>query len=590
MTRRSFTPVSLAITSLAVVIALGACTSDRDGFVKTSDLVPPPQEVDAGDCPLQCSLDGRSVLRSCDGVVVETCTSTLACGAARCQEPCAAAAADSSSNGCEFYVQNVAEHDTGCLAAFLVNTSAQPVEVTLAKEGKNLDLSKAIWRAIPGESTLIEHAGPIPPGESVVVFVAGPKEGSTSIFTRERIDCPEGVVPATEAAMLSTTGIGTSVQLTASAPVSAVAIYPFGGAASTLPAATLLMPVASWAKEQMLIDGWETSAAGVPTTQIVATEDGTEITVLPTNSVQDGANTRGGPAQLPLTFSLDKGQHLQLAQRERLSGSFVSSNKPISTFGGHSCAFIPDQRNYACDMLWQQIPSLEQWGHEYVGVGYRPRSKSPHERMPYRIVAAKDGTRLDYDPFIPPGAPTEMNAGDDVTFPVGVDEAFVVRSQDANHPIYMAAYMSAGLGGYYGTPSMGGSGDPDFVNVVPAGQWQSSYSFFADTTYQETALVVIRSKHRDKFEEVSLECAGILEGWSPIGTRGVYEYVRVDLQRDGGPGQSFGDKVCQTGLHRMKSDGPFTATIWGWAGFASYAYPGGMALRKLVDTPFVPVQ
>ena len=44
-------------------------------------------------------------------------------------------------------------------------------------------------------------------------------------------------------------------------------------------------------------------------------------------------------------------------------------------------------------------------------------------------------------------------------------------------------------------------------------------------------------------------------------TRGEYELVRVDLQRNGGPGQAFGDKVCQTGLHRMKSEGPFTAMI-----------------------------
>ena len=76
----------------------------------------------------------------------------------------------------------------------------------------------------------------------------------------------------------------------------------------------------------------------------------------------------------------------------------------------------------------------------------------------------------------------------------------------------------------------------------------------------------------------------------PVGTRGEYEFVRVDLQRNGGPGQTFGDKVCQTGLHRMKSEGPFTATLWGWAFTASYAYPGGMALRKLVDTPLTPVQ
>ena len=144
--------------------------------------------------------------------------------------------------------------------------------------------------------------------------------------------------------------------------------------------------------------------------------------------------------------------------------------------------------------------------------------------------------------------------------------------------------------GRHGTPPLANRGDPEFVNVVPAGQWQAAYSFYADPTYEDASLVIIRGKQRGAFADVTLECAGTLEGWTPIGTRGDYELVRVDLQRNGGPGQSFGDKVCQTGLHRRKSEGPFTATIWGWAQSASYAYPGGMALRKLVDSPLLPVQ
>jgi len=597
MTRRFATPAALSLACLAVVaalIALAACAGDRDGFAKSPDLVPPLPEADAGDCPLQCSLDGRSVIQSCDGTVAETCPDTQACGAARCQEPCAAAAADPSSNGCEFYVQNFAQNEDGCLAAFIVNTSAQPVEIALDKDGEVLELSKAGWRTNPGDATLLEHSGPIPPGESVIVFIASPNPHMPPLYGDVIISCPDGVVAATEGSALYRSGIASSLHLTASAPVSAVAMFPFGGAPSYKPATTLLMPVVTWAKEHVLIDGWELNA-GVPATQIVAAQDGTEITVIPTKSVQDGTNIKGGPPKVPLTYSLDKGEYLQLIQPEQLAGSVLLSSKPTSVFGGQTCAYVPSSTG-ACDMLWQQIPSFEQWGAEYVGVGYRQRTESTHERMPYRMVAAKDGTRLDYDPYIPPGAPTEMNAGDDVTFPVRVNEPFVVRTQDAEHPIYMAAYMVGGggggdgSGGYFGTPNLGGIGAPEFVNVVPAGQWRSSYSFYADPTYKETSLVVIRGKQRDKFEDVWLEGAGILEGWTPIGARGDYEFVRVDLQRDGGPGQSFGDKVCQTGLHRMKSDGPFTATIWGWAFAASYAYPGGMALRKLVDSPLLPIQ
>jgi hypothetical protein len=67
-----------------------------------------------------------------------------------------------------------------------------------------------------------------------------------------------------------------------------------------------------------------------------------------------------------------------------------------------------------------------------------------------------------------------------------------------------------------------------------------------------------------------------------------YELTRVDLSRGHGPGQAFGDKTCQSGLKRMTSDGPFTATLWGRRFAASYAYPGGMAHRKLVTTPLDP--
>ncbi|MBX3213293.1 MAG: IgGFc-binding protein [Labilithrix sp.] len=108
---------------------------------------------------------------------------------------------------------------------------------------------------------------------------------------------------------------------------------------------------------------------------------------------------------------------------------------------------------------------------------------------------------------------------------------------------------------------MADQGDPELVNVVPAGQRQSSSSFCVDPTYEETSIVVIRGKQREKSRTSGSSALAPSRGWTPIGTRDEYEFVPVDLQRSGGPGQAFGDKVCQTGLHRMKSEGPFTATI-----------------------------
>jgi hypothetical protein len=202
----------------------------------------------------------------------------------------------------------------------------------------------------------------------------------------------------------------------------------------------------------------------------------------------------------------------------------------------------------------------------------------------------RDGTKLDYDPAVPAGAPVTMSAGEVATFVAGTGDPFVVRTQDADHPIYLAAYMSSAQGGgFVGDVDYGGSGDPEFVNVIPAGQYLNSYSFFADPTYDETSLVIVRAKTGGQFKDVWLECAGVIGDFKPIGTRDEYEYTRVDLSRGHGPGDTFGDSVCKTGLQRMRSDGAFSATLWGWANFASYAYPGGMAQRKLVPTPLAEV-
>ncbi|MBN9160343.1 MAG: hypothetical protein BGO98_35475 [Myxococcales bacterium 68-20] len=589
MNMRITSALTLSVAGLAF-FAAAACGETRGGFTPSPPGFDPNPPPDAGDCPFQCSIDGRSVVRSCTGEVIETCPPEQACGAASCQEPCSAAAADQSSNGCDFYFQSPATEPAyagSCYATFIVNTSTQPVDVTLEREGKTLDLSKSMFRTAPGDATLFAHTGPIAPGESAILFLSE----ASSATARYHVACPSGVTAAVlEDNALSTTGIGSSFRLKSSAPVSLVAMHPFGGAASFLPTATLLLPVVTWAKQHVLVAPWEAALyggkriIGLPTTQIVASEDDTELTIRPTRDITTGPGVNGTLANVPATYRLDKGQHLQLVQLDELSGSIVSSNKPTTVFSGHTCAQIPATAG-ACDVFQQQIPAYEHWGSEYVAVGYRPRLGDEDEAMPYRIVAARDGTRLDYDPTIPAGAPTELSAGEVATFPAGVGDAFVVRTQDADHPIYLAAYMTGVEGGYFGAPGTGFKGDPEFVNVVPAGQYLSSYSFYADPTYAETSLVIVRAKSHGAFKDVWLECAGNLTDFRPIGTRGDYEFTRVDLARGGLPGQTFGDKTCQTGLQRMKSEGPFTATLWGWGSYSSYAYPGGMANRKLVTTP-----
>jgi IgGFc binding protein len=571
--------------SLVVAVACG-----RDRAPLESQKYFAEAEGGGPQCFAQCSIDGRSSIEVCDGKVVNTvaCAAELACGGGVCQEPCTAAKADRSSNGCEFYIHPPRyqhQYKNSCYAAFVVNTSNQDANVVLEHEGKPLDISHAVFRTTPGSAELVAHSGPLAPGEGAILFVSDrDRTGEPPVVPTlgdPDIPCPDGVVPASHADVVSDgTGMGVSFHVTSNVPVSLASIFPFSGAGSFLPTATLHLPVSAWANEHILVNGWERGPWGSPGALIVASEDDTEVTLVPKVPLQNGANVVGVPAGTPAKFRLGKGQNLQLVQAEELTGSIVTSNKPVSTYGGHGCATIPSDVD-ACDIITQQIPAVEQWGSEYVGVGYRPRLGNDHEAVRYRIVAAQDGTRLDYDPPEPPaGAPVTLSAGESKIFVSGTSDAFVVRTQDSDHPIYLAAYMGGGS-------EQAGTGDPEFMNIVPAKQYLNSYAFYADPTYRETSLVIVRAKSEDVFHDVWLDCAGTLTDFRPIGTRGEYEFRRVDLSRKGQQGESFDGGACKVGMQRMRSDGPFSAAVWGWGSYTSYAFAGGMALRKLATSTIV---
>ena len=586
---------AVASASGFIVALIAACGDDRGGFNqddRTFETEPEGGAPDAEACFRQCSLDGRSIIDSCTGGVLETCADDLACGAAKCQEPCAAAEADRSSNGCDFYftTPKTTFANVSCFATFVVNASNKPATVSLELRGEELDLSGALFRALPNSTDLEPLEGPIAPGESAILFVADWESGKarTPGEMLYHSACPVGAKPAVESdSWARGSTIGDAFRLKSNVPVGVTWMYPYGGAGTHFPTATLVLPVSAWAKEHLVVDGWEANL-GIPMTQIFAAEDDTEVTIVGSKDVANGAGFTGAAAGKPAKIKLAKGQFAQLVQTQELTGSLVYSDKPTVTVGGNGCAFLPS-RSGPCDTLAQQIPPYEQWGSEYVGVGYRPRSANTEEIVWYRMVGARDGTELEYDPVKPAGAPLTISAGELVLFRARSNDAFVVRSRDAEHPFYLGMHMSSGDGETNVSPSYGGMGDPEFVNVVASGQYMSSYSFYADSSFSEHSLVIVRKKTHGDFKDVWLECAGNLPDWKPIDSAGQYEYRRVDLSRNFGPGDSFGDKRCRTGLQRMRSDGAFSATLWGWGSYSSYAYPGGMAIRKLVETALPPV-
>lgn len=504
---------------------------------------------------------------------------------------CDAAIANQSSIGCEYYAHNpLTLFGRGCHAMFIANTWNAPISISGDAGGSTVDLSKYAY--LPNGSgpdltlTALGQGGELQPDEVAIVFLRD-GQGLPGTLCPKPAAETDPMADAWTDGVLGTGNTGIALRVLTSAPVVAYDIIPFGGGSSEISDASLLLPTSTWDSSYIAITPRpQGNNSLAPALAIVAAEDGTTVTMLPTVAIGPGTNVANSPPNVPVTFPLSRGQVLRFEQQEDLLGSVISADKPVGVWGECECINIDD---YACDAAHEQIPPVRALGSEYVSVRYRNRIDGLEELPPVRITGAIDGTQLTWEPAPPQGALNSVDRGK--SFEVRSATPFVVKSQDDDHPFYVAAYMTGG-GGY----SL--RGDPEFVNVIPSAQYLRDYIFFTDPTYPETNLVFTRKKGENGFADVTLECLGVLTGWEPVGDGSEYELVRVDLST----GVYEGQNGCDNGLNRAFSDAPFGLTIWGWgteltgsAGtpgyseYVSYAYPAGASVQTINKVVVPPV-
>jgi hypothetical protein len=528
------------------------------------------------DAPAQsgcsrCSADLHQMLDCATGQVVRSCPDGTGCGAAgQCVAPCEAAASNHSSVGCDYYsFTPYVNGDPACFAAFIANTWTSPVSVGVEFDGQTLDVSKSLY-VTKGTGAGLTYApvAAVPPDQVGILFLANIVNGAATG------QCPSGVTLAYSANPgMEGGGLGSAFHITTSAPVVAYDIYPYGGASAYLTSATLLLPTSVWDVNYVAVSAWSGPGTTIPFAgdiALVASQDATTVSFTPTGAIEAWPGIPAAASGSTQMYALNKGQIIRFAQAGNgdpsgtdLSGSIVTADKPIGLWAGHVGMGIPTQEHSA-DSGHQQIPPVKALGSEYVAVRYRSRLAT-EESVPWRILGTVDGTQLSYDPTSPANAPSTLARGQLVEF--DSTGPFVVSSQDAAHPFYLAGHMTSSD---YLNISMG---DPETVNLVPPQQFLNHYVFFTDPTYGETNLVVVRSKSTGK--DVTLDCqSGPLTGWQAAGSR--YEFTRVDVQHNGA---AVGG--CANGRHEMKSDAPFGLTVWGWDTGVSYAYPAGASVAPI---------
>ncbi len=314
-----------------------------------------------------------------------------------------------------------------------------------------------------------------------------------------------------------------------------------------------------------LIPSYFNRVGGAPSEfGVVGIQDNTTVTITPSFAAQPGANTPGTlPAGTPFSITLNRLQTFQLkdagippASIADLTGSVITSDKPISVFGAHADANVP-VGVFLADHLVEQIPPTSTWGTEFLTVPLATRTGGDV----FRILASQAGTNVKLN-----GAPLggTINRGQFIETDIPSTTFARITS---DKPVLVVQYSK-------GATSDGNqTSDPFMMMIPPIGQFASEYIFSTPASNPETFTNFVNIVAPSaQLAGIRLDGAAVSSAWTAIGTSG-YSGTQVPVA---------------IGTHTVSHTSPIVAFgiyVYGFAGLDAYGYPGGMRLATIANQP-----
>ncbi|XP_066276578.1 IgGFc-binding protein-like [Branchiostoma lanceolatum] len=281
---------------------------------------------------------------------------------------------------------------------------------------------------------------------------------------------------------------------------------------------------------------------------VVAIEDGTEVTVEPTAPMRAMGQFRGAS---PVTVTLNRFDAVQfLSNHGDLTGSKITSNKPVAVFSGHRCANIPTGIGW-CDHIVEQIPSVDTWGKTFFVTPIAGRTGGDI----IRVVGSVHGTQVD---IVGQNSRT-VNDGRFFDIDLSSNEYLAIS---ASEPIMVVQYNK-------GQAADGVQTDPFMMLISPVEQFNSRYVLATvdspTNTYTSYIGVVIKTSERDG---IRMDGAALSATWVEI------------------PGSSYSAAAVQIsqGTHNIRHTSPisvFSVYLYGHTPYESFATIGGSRFNDL---------
>lgn len=492
---------------------------------------------------------------------VATCSPGQACIAGKCQSLCSGDIKFNTNVGCDYWAVDldnasgsagVPGADNAQYAIVVSNTSTSDAEVTIRKEDAG-DPQAAAW--VPA--------------------------GGLHIFNLPPYNV-NGSMKATRA-----------WRVVATAPIIAYQFNPLENVGVFSNDASVLFPSNTWGTDYLVMTRKQTDLSYRAYLTVVAGFSDTEVTVTVTGQTKAGVGVPALKSGESYTTTLEPYEVLSIESDSPvadLTGSRVTSSKPVGVFGGHEAAITGAQ--CCADHLEEQMIPISAWGKTYVASRSNSRGVEPDY---WRILASEDNTTVITNPPqtpIPPLAKgqfyelkSKVDFQIDATKPILVGQ-FLASSFEINgdcqtgckngsvcEPAQNMCFMPhvctntapgscpAGHICAVENQSCEPIGDPAFILAAPVEQFRDQYLFLVPNKYYLDYLNVI----------APVGASIVLDNGAPISLtaiNGQWSTARLPIA---------------DGVHTIQSTGgeKFGIVVYGFDDDVSYGYPGGMALEKL---------
>ena len=417
----------------------------------------------AGGClPGDKVCDGNMV-RACDGgkpggPILEACVNGDLCNNGRCTTlECASAEQAGSYFGCEWYTL---DSDI----SFGADTS--PFVVAIANPSESVTIDVELQRRMGGAFATVVTGKVTPLGA--------------------------GFFPVDKDTHVEGTTVGDAIRIRSSGPAAAYHLNAAELSTSDSASSTMLLPSHALGRLYYAMTPPSSPVPGFglysdPRTLIgiVATRDGTNISVKATAKLYMPPGSPVIPTGNDFMITLDEGQFVQVATegKETLTGSEILADKPVSVFSGSSMGF-PGGGRYQGDKVEEQIHPAETWGKTFVAadVSFPQNAMNPKNPTVYwTVLSAVDGAEISLMPaagvtFDGPATFT-LNAGQWRTFgakvpnPTGYADFILTSTQ----PVQV--YHTFGE-------------SPSAVVGIPVDQFLPRYVFVAHPYFKDTVTIV----------------------------------------------------------------------------------------------------